>query len=285
MKAVAIGGGHGTAVSLRALRRLTPDVTGVVSVADNGGSTGRLREMLDVAAVGDLRKCLVALADPTNALAPRMEHRFSAGDLEGHALGNLILAGLIDATGNLEESVREVGDLLHISGRVLPASTQGVTLVAHTDEGRTEGQIEVAAAGGIRRLTTVPRTVGAPASACDAIAAADLIVIGPGSLYTSVLAACIVPGISDALARGRARIVLVANLRDQSPETAGYSLVDHINAVRRHGIPFDVVLSQRDGVLGGSDGSFVVALEDLAGHNGLVHDEEKLARSLCGLVA
>lgn len=285
MRAVAIGGGHGTAVTLRALARLTPEVTGVVSVADNGGSTGRLRAMLDVAAVGDLRKCLVALADPSSTLAPALEHRFRAGDLEGHALGNLLLAGLIDATGDLEASVREVGALLGVRGLVLPASTEGVTLVALTDDGRTEGQTEVAAAGRIRRLATVPRTVGAPESALAAIREADLVVIGPGSLYTSVLAACIVPGITDALTEGAARVVVVANMHEQVPETAGLTLVDHVEALRRHGVPFDVVLSQRDGPLGGSDGSFLVASEDLAGRNGLVHDDEKLSRSLCALVA
>lgn len=285
MRAVALGGGHGTAVTLRALRRLTGEVTGIVSVADNGGSTGRLREMLDVAAVGDLRKCLVALADPASSLAPHLEYRFRAGDLEGHALGNLLLAGLIESTGDLEEAVREVGELLGISGRVLPASTEGVTLVAQTDEGRTEGQTEVSAAGGIRRITTIPRATRAPESAREAIARADLIVIGPGSLYTSVLAACIVPGIPEALGASHARVVLVANLREQLPETTGYSLADHVEAVRHHGVPFDVVLAQRDGTLGGSDGAFVVALEDLARPHGLVHDDEKLARALCALVA
>ncbi|HEY5009884.1 MAG TPA: gluconeogenesis factor YvcK family protein, partial [Acidimicrobiales bacterium] len=116
MRVVAVGGGHGTAVSLRALRRVSDDVTGVVSVADDGGSTGRLRALLNVAAVGDLRKCLVALADPDNPLAASFEHRFSVGELDGHAVGNLLLVGLIDATGDLEESVRAVAQVMGVTG-------------------------------------------------------------------------------------------------------------------------------------------------------------------------
>jgi uncharacterized cofD-like protein len=285
MRAVAIGGGHGTAVTLRALRRLTAQVTGVVSVADNGGSTGRLRAMLDVAAVGDLRKCLAALADPTNVLAPYLEHRFRAGDLQGHTVGNLLLAGFIDASGDLETSVREVAELLGVTGEVLPASTEGVTLVARTNEGRTEGQIEVALSSTIERIATEPASVGAPKSATAAIGAAQLIVIGPGSLFTSVLAACVVPGIADALASSSATKVFVANLREQVPETLGYSLADHLDAVHRHGIDVDVVVTQRDGALGDGVVRVPVIEADLAGPNGLVHDAEKLARCLGRLVA
>lgn len=137
MKAVAVGGGHGTAVSLRALRTLTSDVTGVVSVADDGGSTGRLRAMLNVAAVGDLRKCVGALADPNNPLTACFEHRFSLGELSGHAVGNLLLVGLIDATGDLEESVRAVAQVMGVTGALVPASVEGVVLVASTQEGDT----------------------------------------------------------------------------------------------------------------------------------------------------
>jgi uncharacterized cofD-like protein len=285
MRAVAIGGGHGTAVTLRALRRITSDVTAVVSVADNGGSTGRLRDMLDVAAVGDLRKCLTALADPTNELVPYLEHRFRHGDLEGHAVGNLLLAGVIDASGDLETSVRTVAHLLGVTGDVLPASTEGVTLVARTGEGRTEGQTEVASSATIRFITTEPATVVAPKSVTTAIGEADLIVIGPGSLFTSVLAACAVPHVSDALATTTATRVFVANLHDQIPETTGYSLSDHLNAVARHGVGVDVVLAQRGAALRGESSRFRVIEADLAGPNGRVHDSVKLARCLNELVA
>lgn len=285
MRAVAIGGGHGTAVTLRALRRLTADVTGVVSVGDNGGSTGRLRAQLDVAAVGDIRKCLAALAATNNPLGEVLEYRFRGGELEGHALGNLLLAAFIDRREDLEAAVAAVGELLEITGRVLPAATEGVTLVALTDDGRTEGQVEVAAASGIRRIVSVPRTVSAPESAVEAITAADLVVIGPGSLFTSVLAAAVVPGIPEALRATRARRVLVANLREQPPETSGFTLADHLDAVRRHGVVFDLVLAQVDGALGDAPAAESVRFTDLAGRNGLVHDDEKLARALAEVVA
>ena len=285
MRAVAIGGGHGTAVTLRALRELTDDVTAVVSVADNGGSTGRLREMLDVAAVGDLRKCLAALADPTNPLAAHLEHRFSAGDLKGHALGNLLLAGLIDATGELEASVRDAAAILGVTGEVLPASTTGVELVARTGEGRTEGQTEVANSDSIRWISVEPRDVRAPDSVIRAIARADLVVIGPGSLYTSVLAACVVPGIADALNKTSARRVFVANLREQSPETSDHTLREHVEALARHGVCVDVVLAASEGSLTGSAGSVPVVEAPLTGRNLRVHDPARLAQSLSRLVA
>jgi len=285
MRAVAIGGGHGTAVSLRALRRITDDVIGIVSVADNGGSSGRLREDLDMAAVGDIRKCLAALADPASPLTPHLEHRFASGDLAGHAFGNLLLAGLIDATGDLEGSVRAVATVLAITGEVIPASAEGVVLVARTNEGRTEGQTEVAASATIQSLSTEPAHVGAPDAARKAIAAADLVVIGPGSLYTSVLAACVVPGISDSLAHCSARRVFVANLHEQSPETHGYSIADHVNALVRHGVVVDeVVVDPRSSLVRG-DIDFPVTEADITGPNGKVHDAAKLARCLADLVA
>jgi uncharacterized cofD-like protein len=200
MKVVAVGGGHGTAVSLRALRLLFEDVTGVVSVADDGGSTGRLRALLHVAAVGDLRICLSSLADPQNPLAASFEHRFSVGELDGHAVGNLLLVGLIDATGNLEESVRAAAQVLGVTGTIIPASCEGVVLVASTEEGPTRGQTEVALSSSIRTLSVEPRNAAAPTAAVEAIENADVVLIGPGSLFTSVLAACVVPGIAQALA-------------------------------------------------------------------------------------
>ena len=139
MKVVAVGGGHGTAVTLRALKLISPDVTGVVSVADDGGSTGRLRAMLNVAAVGDLRKCLGALADPDNPLTTSFEHRFDVGELSGHTVGNLLLVGLLDATGNLEESVRALAEVMGVTGTIVPASCEGVVLLASTEDGPTRG--------------------------------------------------------------------------------------------------------------------------------------------------
>ena len=277
MRVAAVGGGHGTAVSLRALRLHSRDVTGVVSVADDGGSTGRLRAMLNVAAVGDLRKCLVALADPDNPLAASFEHRFSVGELRGHAVGNLLLVGLIDATGDLEESVRAVAQVMGVTGEIIPASAEGVVLVAATEEGDTRGQTEVMKSSSIRRIRVEPAHAAAPIAAVEAIERADLILIGPGSLFTSVLAACVVPGITQALAGTRARKLYVANLHEQLPETEGYSLNDHVEALLRHGVRPEAVLVDTASAFAQQECSLPVLRHDLSGRNGRVHDVQKLA--------
>ena len=280
MKVVAVGGGHGTAVSLRALRLFSDDVTGVVSVADDGGSTGRLRAMLDVAAVGDLRKCLGALADPENPLAASFEHRFRAGELNGHAVGNLVLVGLIDATGDLEESVGAIAQVMGVTGTIVPASSEGVVLVASTENGDARGQTEVMKSSSIRRIRVEPQNVAAPIAAVEAIENADLILIGPGSLFTSVLAACVVPGILQALAGSRARTVYVANLREEVPETEGYTLQDHVDALERHGVFADVVLVDEGSAFASQDCSRTVRARDLVGENRRVHDVQKLSEAV-----
>jgi uncharacterized cofD-like protein len=280
MNVVAVGGGHGTAVSLRALRLLSDHVTGVVSVADNGGSTGRLRAMLNVAAVGDLRVCLTALADPENPLAASFEHRFTVGELNGHAVGNLLLVGLIDATGNLEESVRAVAQVMGVTGTIVPASCEGVELVASTEEGPTRGQTEVAQATSIRRISVEPANSPAPTVAVEAIENADLILIGPGSLFTSVLAACVVPGITQALAGTKGRKIYVANLRPETPETANFTLQDHVDALLRHAIVPDVVLVDVASVFAGQPCSLPLIVSDVSGRNGMVHDVQKLAQAV-----
>jgi uncharacterized cofD-like protein len=280
MKVVAVGGGHGTAVSLRALRRISDDVTGVVSVADDGGSTGRLRALLNVAAVGDLRKCLGALADPENPLTQSFEHRFTVGELDGHAVGNLLLVGLLDATGDLEESVRAVAQLMGVSGTIVPASSEGVVLLATTEEGPTRGQVEIARSSSIRRISVEPTNAAAPIVAVEAIERADVVVIGPGSLFTSVLAACVIPGILQALAGTRARKIYVANLRPQVPETADFTLQDHVDALLRHGVRPDVVLVDSNSSYSKDPCTLAVSVRDLAGRNGLVHDVQKLSEAI-----
>ena len=277
MKFVAVGGGHGTAVSLRALKRLSPNVTGVVSVADDGGSSGRLRAMLNVAAVGDIRKCLVALADPDNPLTASFEHRFTVGELSGHAVGNLLLVGLIDATGDLEESVRALAQVMGVTGTILPASSVGVVLVASSEGGETRGQTEVARTSAIRHLSVEPENPAAPIAAVEAIERADVVVIGPGSLFTSVIAACVIPGITQALAGTSATKIYVANLHPESPETEGFTLQDHLDALERHGVSVDLVLVDASSPFARDPSSVERRVIDLAGGNGLVHDVQKLA--------
>jgi uncharacterized cofD-like protein len=280
MKVVAVGGGHGTAVSLRALRLLSDEVTGVVSVADDGGSTGRLRAMLNVAAVGDLRKCLGALADPQNPLTKSFEHRFEVGELAGHTVGNLLLVGLLDATGDLEQSVQAVAQVMGVTGRIVPASCEGVVLLASTEEGPTRGQTEVARSSSIRHISLEPTYAAAPIAAVEAIERADVVIIGPGSLFTSVLAACVVPGITQALAGTSARKIYVANLRPQSPETGGFSLQDHVDALIAHGVCPDVVLVDEASQYASEPCSLERRVVSLSGRNGLVHDVQKLAEAI-----
>jgi uncharacterized cofD-like protein len=279
-RVVAVGGGHGTAVTLRAALAYSDDVTGVVSVADDGGSSGRLRELLDVVALGDLRKCLVAVAEPGSALAAAFERRFTEGELAGHPLGNLLLAGLLGTIGSLEGAVDEAGRLLGARGRVLPATTSRVVLQATGPNGAVTGQVAVGAASLIERVELIPHDVAAPESVLVALAGADQIVVGPGSLYTSVLAAAAVPGVTDAMRASSAQCVYVCNLRPQQPETAGYSVTDHVAALERHGVPVDVVLADESSAMALGATDVEVRLAPLAGRNRLVHDPERLAAAL-----
>jgi uncharacterized cofD-like protein len=282
---VALGGGHGTAVTLRAARRYAGQITGVVSVADDGGSSGRLREILKVVALGDLRKCLVALAAEDSALALAFEHRFDEGELAGHALGNLILAGLVDATGDLVAGVQAAAELLGADGDVLPATVERVVLKAESDGGQVAGQVAVSRAANIQTVSLVPGDARPPQLAIDRILAADQIVIGPGSLFTSVLAAAAVAGIADAVARSGGQRVYVCNLRPQQPETAGFDVAAHVEALSRHNVEVDVVIyDSSQGMPLGQLG--ISALDfNLTEGNALVHSPVRLAHALASLLA
>lgn len=272
-RVVAIGGGHGLAATLRAVRRYADDITAIVSVADDGGSSGRLRESLGIPAPGDIRKCLVALAAPESLWAIVFEHRFDSGELEGHALGNLVIAGLGAATGDFVTAIDEAGQLLGSCGRVLPATTLPVVLKAEAAGGPIEGQVKVQNTGRLSAVGLVPPDPPAPAAAIDAIARADQVIIGPGSLFTSVLAAAVVPDIKAALATTSAQKVYVANLRPQIPETEGYDLEAHVDALVAHGVEVDHVLAHTDE-------------HPLArASDGLVHDPVRLADALANLLA
>jgi uncharacterized cofD-like protein len=282
---VALGGGHGTAVTLRAARRYAGTLTGVVSVADDGGSSGRLRELLNVVALGDIRKCLVALAADDSALAVAFEHRFEEGELGGHALGNLILAGLVEATGDLVAGVRAAADLLGAQGDVLPATSEKVVLKAEATNGSVAGQVAVMGTAGIETVELVPGDAQPPGLAVQRIRDADQVVIGPGSLFTSVLAACAVKGIAEAVRQTRGQRVYVCNLHPQWPETDGFDVAAHIRALARHEVAIDVVVcDSSQGVPVGNPGLPVVDLP-LTGSNVHVHSPAKLAEALSGLLA
>jgi uncharacterized cofD-like protein len=280
---VAVGGGHGQAATLRAARRFAGSLTAVVSVADDGGSSGRLRRRLGIVPPGDLRKCLVALASEDSALAEAFEHRFEGSDLDGHPLGNLLLVGLFSTTGDVQAGLDEAAKLLGAVGRVVPAAMEPVVLKAEAAGGEIEGQTAVMQTCHIQRVSLVPEDPKVTPSALEAMSRADQIVLGPGSLYTSVLAAATVPGIREALQTTRARKVYVANLRSQPGETEGYDVGAHVDALHAHGITVDVVLADTTGIALG-DLRVPTVVEVLAKANGLAHDPVRLATALANLV-
>ena len=284
-RVVAVGGGHGLAASLRAACLYAGEVTAIVSVADDGGSSGRLRRQLGIMPPGDLRKCLVALADDATLLAQVFEQRFDsdADELTGHALGNLILAGLMAAAGDVQAGLDEAARLLGARGRVVPAATEPVVLKASSDGGEIEGQTAVMDTNDIQRVSVIPADARAPARALAALAAADQILVGPGSLFTSVLAAVAVPGIAGGLRAASAPTVYVANLRPQPAETEGFDVADHVAALRAHGVEIDTVVADTTAIALGDLRLPVIDCR-LAKANGLAHDPARLAAALAGLV-
>jgi uncharacterized cofD-like protein len=255
-------------------------VTAIVSVADDGGSSGRLREALGIAAPGDLRRCLVALASDEDSLWARaFEHRFEAGELEGHALGNLVIAGLAEASGDFLAGLEEAAQLLGTVGHVLPATTTPVVLKAEAAGGSVEGQVRVAATDRLSTVSLVPPDAAPPAEALAAIAKADQVVVGPGSLFTSVLAVLAVPAISAALRATDAQKIYVCNLRPQPPETAAFDGAAHVRALLEHGFEPDVALCDPARLPSGA--MPVPRVERaLAREDGLAHDPGRLAEAL-----
>lgn len=244
-RVVALGGGHGLATTLAAARLYAGRLTAIVSVADDGGSSGRLREIAGIPAPGDLRRCLVAMASDGSPWAPAFEYRFpsGSGDLEGHALGNLVIAALANVTGDFARALDLASDLLGTIGRVLPATSVPVVLKAEVSGSEVLGQVAVSEAPeAINCVSIVPPDAAAPEEALAAIAEADQVILGPGSLYTSVLAVAVVPAIRAALEARTAGRVYVCNLRAQPPETEGFGEAEHLKAVIDHGVPVDVMV-------------------------------------------
>jgi uncharacterized cofD-like protein len=281
---VALGGGHGLATTLRALRHYAGRITAVVTVADDGGSSGRLRESIGVPAPGDLRRCLEALSDHCGLWGRVFSYRFEAGELEGHALGNLVLAGLAAATGDFAVALEEAARMVGAVGTVLPATAEPVTLKADIAGREVVGQVQLAYSdqGPISSISVVPADASPPAAVLEAIDQADQVVLGPGSLFTSVLAVAVVPGIREALAARSGGRIYVSNLRPQIPETAGFGAADHLAALRRHGVVVDVVVRDPAALPGPIPG--VVVDANMARADGLGHDPGLLAAVLAALV-
>lgn len=246
-RVVALGGGTGLSRLLSGLREHTRNTTAIVAISDDGGSSGRLRRSLDMIAPGDLTDCYAALSD-SPVMARLMLHRFERGDgIEGHTFGNLMLATLSEEEGGLGKAMKDLHEVLRIRGRVYPATPQPATLVARLSDGREirgESQFagEVGAAH-IERVMLEPAALPALPETADAIGNADLIVLGPGSLYTSIIPALLVPDIARCLRESRAPLVYVASLMTEPGETTGLGLEDHVNAISAHlGRMPDVVL-------------------------------------------
>lgn len=231
-KVVAIGGGHGLAQALVGIGGYAAAVTAVVSVADDGGSSGRLAPALGIPPPGDCRRALLALSPDPSPWRDAMDHRFGAGDVAGHSLGNLVLAGLAAAEGSLEKALATLGRLLGARGRVVPASPVPLTLTAVVEGVERRGQVAIAVGRGrIAALSVEPEAAAASESALEALADADQVVIGPGSLFTSLAATLAVPGMAAAVNASRARLVYVCNLTTQDGETLGLDGAAHVRAL------------------------------------------------------
>jgi uncharacterized cofD-like protein len=290
-RVVALGGGHGLALALQAIRMYAGELTAVVSVGDDGGSSGRLRRDLHVAAPGDLRKCLVALAGTDGPWPAAFEHRFRSGELADHALGNLVLVGLAESLGNLTAALDEAGRLLNAVGRVRPATDDPVTIEAEVGGRHVTGQVAIAEAGRtarIRNVRVTPPDAHPCKDALEAIATADQIVLAPGSLFTSIVAAVCAPEIREALAQAPARVVQVCNLGSEN-ETTGLDGTEHLRVVLEHGGRVDTFLYDREVGLAVDEAAVkemgVTAVSaTIADGPGPAHQYEQLAKALSALL-
>lgn len=252
LKVVAIGGGTGLPATLRSLKPYTNNITAIVTVADDGGSSGRLRRELGVLPPGDLRNNIAALADDESLMTRLFQYRFNTGDLGGHSFGNLFISALAGVTGSLETALIETAHVLNIQGRVLPATLEDVHLVASVRPSgshhviKVEGESKISEIGGkIEDIRLEPPDIQAYSESVQAILDADLVVIGPGSLYTSLMPNLLVKGIAAALRATNAYRIYVCNVAVQPGETNDYTVAEHVMAIERHvgrGI-FQVVLA------------------------------------------
>ncbi len=302
-KIVVLGGGTGLSTLLRGLKEYTGNITAIVSIADDGGSSGRLQRELGVLPPGDIRKNIAALADAEPLMSRLFEYRFSEGEgLEGHAFGNLFIAAMTDVAGNFEEAVRETSRVLAVRGQILPATLSALTLCARTDDGQiVRGESAITERGHVKEIYLDPPAIQANPDAIRAILGADLIVCGPGSLLTSVMPNLLVEGIRRAMEVSPALKVYVCNVATQHGETDAYRVSDHYHTLKEHlkGVsPFDFVLanSNTDATLPEEwqsepvridqmtlDGARVVKADVVAEENRYRHDSKKLADALIRL--
>jgi len=229
---VAIGGGTGLAAALKSILRYAGRIDAIVTVADDGGSSGRLAPHLDIPPPGDIRKCLVALTPEDSVWRRLFEYRFDGADVSGHSLGNLIIASLADLEVDFAAALKAAERMLGAVGSVIPASNERLHIASVVDGKEIEGQVALALShGNVEDMRLDPSGAEASREALEAIALADQIVIGPGSLYTSLLATLLVPGITEAINQSDGRLIYVANLSTQDGETLGMDCADHFEAL------------------------------------------------------
>ncbi len=237
---VVIGGGTGSSVFLRALKNYTKNITAIVNVCDDGGSTGMIRKDYSVIAMGDIRNCIVALSDEDSLISRLVNYRFKDGFMSRQSMGNILITVLAELMGSFPLAISAICDVLAVSGRVLPVSTDNITLCAEMESGKIvkgESAIPKYAAKhktAIKRVYNSPRDAKVFTECVDAINKADIIIFAPGSLYTSIIPNLLVEGMVDALKNARAKKYIVANLMTQKGETRDYKLSDHVKAFEKH---------------------------------------------------
>jgi uncharacterized cofD-like protein len=250
-RVVIIGGGTGLPVLLRGLKHYPVDITAIVTVADDGGSSGRLRDELNIPPPGDVRNVLAALSEVEPLIEEMFQHRFkSSNELSGHSLGNLILAAMTSITGDFMYAIQEMSKVLNVHGNVLPAANQSVVLHAELEDGTIiSGKSKIPFSGKrIKRVFLTPDTIQPLPETIQAIRNADLIIIGPGSLYTSILPNLLVPQIGQEVCEAKAKKVYICNIMTQAGETHDFTASDHVNAIYDHmGKPFmNTILVNRE---------------------------------------
>ena len=241
---VAVGGGTGLSMLLKGIKHITNNITAVVTVGDDGGSSGRLREEMGVLPPGDIRNCIAALADDEDLVTKLFQYRFKTGEgLEGHSFGNLFLTALCSITGDMVRAVKESSNVLSIRGRVLPSTLDDMKLVAELEDGRIiHGESNIPEAHGkIKRLYTEPSDCKPLPEVIDAIRNAELIILGPGSLYTSVTPNLLIKEIASEIAKSNAKKIYVCNIMTQPGETDNYSVSDHVKALMQHAGSKDII--------------------------------------------
>jgi uncharacterized cofD-like protein len=296
---VAIGGGTGLSSLLRGLKTYTSNLSAIVTVADDGGSSGRLRDEYRILPPGDFRQCLIALADAEPLMKQLFDHRFKEGSLDGHAFGNLFIMAMADVTGNFEQALRESGKVLAVKGTIVPSTLQDVTLVASINGSTVEGESRIPKQNApISHVFLKPDGVQVNPEAAQAILNAELIIAGPGSLYTSILPNLLVDGMVEAIKASPALKLYICNLAAQPGETDGYGVQDYLRVIREHVGEnlFDFVLVNSNNAFPPSGGQPAVVFRpnDVARHPEVRfiaadvvnvrkpshHDPDKLARTI-----